>query len=194
VLAGFAWGLSPSCIPPAVRDSVALRVLDTLGCALAAADADWGESVLAPARAWGAGGASSVAASSLRVAAPLAALANGALAHGLDFDDTHAPSITHASAVILPAVLALGEEQKLDGRQAIAAAVAGYETITRLGMAVPGRFHARGWHARRYAAPWAPRSPPAAASASPRDRSRRRWASPRASPRGCSSSSRTALP
>jgi 2-methylcitrate dehydratase PrpD len=147
VLASFAWGLSPSRIPAAVRDSVALGVLDTLGCALAAADADWAESVLAPARAWGAAGASSVAASSLRVAPPLAALANGALAHGLDFDDTHAPSITHASAVILPAVLALGEEQQLDGRQAIAAAVAGYETITRLGMAVPGRFHARGWHA-----------------------------------------------
>jgi 2-methylcitrate dehydratase PrpD len=40
--------------------------------------------------------------------APLAVLANDALAHGLDFDDTHAASITHASSVVLPTVLALG--------------------------------------------------------------------------------------
>src|SRR5207244_4125429 len=71
----------------------------------------------------------------------------GTLAHGLDFDDTHAASITHASAVILPTVLALAEARDLDGRSAITAAVAGYEAITRLGMAASGAFHARGWHA-----------------------------------------------
>ena len=146
-LAGFAHGLTPPRIPAAVRDSVALRVLDTLGCALAAADADWAHTVLAPVSAWGHGGRSSVAGRAPRVAAPMAALANGTLAHGLDFDDTHAPSITHASAVVLPAVLALGEERGLPGGEVIAAAVAGYETITRLGMAAPGAFHARGWHA-----------------------------------------------
>jgi len=146
-LATFARGLTPARIPVAVRDSVALRVLDTLGCALAAADASWAEAVLAPARAWGEGGRSTVAGCARRVAAPMAALANGTLAHGLDFDDTHAPSITHASAVVLPAALALGEERGLAGREIVAAAVAGYETITRLGMAAPGRFHARGWHA-----------------------------------------------
>ena len=146
-LAGFARSLTPSRIPATVRDSVALRVLDTLGCALAASDADWADTVLAPVSAWGRGGRSSVAGRSPRVAAPMAALANGTLAHGLDFDDTHAPSITHASAVVLPAVLALGEERRLPGPEIIAAAVAGYETITRLGMAAPGAFHARGWHA-----------------------------------------------
>src|SRR5262245_27458743 len=146
-LAGFAHGLTPPRIPAAVRDSVALRVLDTLGCALAAADTDWAHTVLAPVTAWGHGGGSSVVGRAPRVSAPMAALANGTLAHGLDFDDTHAPSITHASAVVLPAVLALGEERGLPGPEIIAAAVAGYETITRLGMAAPGAFHARGWHA-----------------------------------------------
>jgi len=79
--------------------------------------------------------------------AAFAALVNGALAHGLDYDDTHAASITHASAVVLPAVLALGEAARTDGRAVITAAVAGLEAITRLGMAAPGAFHARGWHA-----------------------------------------------
>lgn len=146
-LAAFAHGLTAAHIPAAVRDNVALRVLDTLGCALAATDADWAHAVLASVSPWGQGGRSTVAGRAERLAAPMAALANGTLAHGLDFDDTHAPSITHASAVVLPAALALAEERGLTGSELIAAAVAGYETITRLGMAAPGAFHARGWHA-----------------------------------------------
>jgi 2-methylcitrate dehydratase PrpD len=85
---------------------------------------------------------------SRRIAVPaLAALANGTLAHGLDFDDTHAASITHASAVVIPSVLAVAESEGISGRDVITAAVAGYEAIARLGMAAPGAFHARGWHA-----------------------------------------------
>jgi 2-methylcitrate dehydratase PrpD len=49
--------------------------------------------------------------------------------------------------VILPTVLALGEAGAHSGRALVTAAVAGYEAITRLGMAAPGAFHARGWHA-----------------------------------------------
>jgi 2-methylcitrate dehydratase PrpD len=147
LLADFARRLDPEKIPIAVRDNVALRLLDTLGCALTAVPMSWAAGLLEPAREWGGLGASSVVGSSLRIAAPMAALANGALAHGLDFDDTHTPSITHASAVVLPAALALGEARRLSGAETLAAAVAGYETITRLGMAAPGAFHARGWHA-----------------------------------------------
>jgi 2-methylcitrate dehydratase PrpD len=83
----------------------------------------------------------------MTLAERLAALANGAFAHGLDFDDTHPVSITHASAVILPTVLALGEAAGRDGQSVVTAAVAGYETIARVGMAAPGAFHAAGWHA-----------------------------------------------
>jgi len=145
--AAFAHGLSPATIPVAVSERVALHTLDTLGCALASVDADWAGAVLDPLLRWGGGGNASVAGQAQRVAAPMAALANGALAHGHDFDDTHAPSITHASAVVLPAVLSLAEEGGLDGRATIAAAVAGYEVMARLGAAAPGAFHARGWHA-----------------------------------------------
>ena len=146
-LAAFAHVLSSATIPEIVRRRVALHTLDTLGCALASVDADWPAAVLDPVLRWGGTGGASVVGTARRVAAPMAALANGALAHGQDFDDTHAPSITHASAVVLPAVLALAEEEGLDGKSAIVAAVAGYEVIARLGMAAPGRFHARGWHA-----------------------------------------------
>src|SRR5207247_1593456 len=55
--------------------------------------------------------------------------------------------VTHASAVVLPAALSTGEAERVTGRAVLAAAVAGYEAITRIGLAVPGAFHARGWHA-----------------------------------------------
>ncbi|HEV8585832.1 MAG TPA: MmgE/PrpD family protein [Methylomirabilota bacterium] len=144
-LAAFAASLSFDALPREVVDSVALRTLDVLGIALASSRGDWARSVLD--LAGDEGGACSVVGTARTAAAPLAVLVNGTLAHGLDFDDTHAASITHASAVIVPTVLALAEARELDGRAAVTAAVAGYEAITRIGMAASGKFHARGWYA-----------------------------------------------
>ena len=58
----------------------------------------------------------------VRVAAPAAALATGTLVHALDFDDTHAGGLVHATAVVLPAVLAVGEEVGATGEEALLAA------------------------------------------------------------------------
>lgn len=123
-----------------------LRVLDILGIALAAAGQDFAPSVLGLVEAWGSGECT-VIGTKLRASVPMAILANGSLAHGLDYDDTHTAAICHASAVVVPTALALGESLGLDGLTVLTAMVAGYETITRLGMAAPGEFHARGWHA-----------------------------------------------
>ena len=147
VLGEWAARLRAEDIPPAVRDNAALRVLDTIGCALAGAREEHAPSVLALASRWGGPGLSTVWGTTLTAAPPQAALANGALAHGLDFDDTHADSVCHASAVLVPAVLALAESERLGGRDALTALVAGYEAMIRIGMAAPGRFHERGWHA-----------------------------------------------
>ena len=37
-----------------------------------------------------------------RIPAPSAALVNGTLAHALDYDDTHLPSVLHPSASVVP--------------------------------------------------------------------------------------------
>jgi 2-methylcitrate dehydratase PrpD len=152
-LARFTAALRFDTLPPEVVESVQLRVLDTLGLALAGSRADFAAvllSVVAHEH-----GPCTVLGTDRTASAPLAILANGALAHGLDFDDTHAASITHASAVVLPTVLALGEARHLDGRDVITAAVAGYETITRIGAAASGAFHDRGWHATAVCGPFA---------------------------------------
>jgi len=60
---------------------------------------------------------------------------NGVLAHSLDYDDTHLPSILHPSASIVPASLAAAELAGATGAQTIAAIAAGLEICVRLGMA-----------------------------------------------------------
>jgi len=154
VLAEWAARLRADDIPAAVRANAALRVLDTIGCALAGSRLEHAPSVLALASRWGGPGLSTIWGTALRAAPPQAALANGALAHGLDYDDTHADSVCHASAVLVPAVLALAEAERFSGRDALTALVAGYEGMIRIGMAAPGRFHERGWHATAVCGPF----------------------------------------
>jgi 2-methylcitrate dehydratase PrpD len=147
MLGEWAERLRAEDVPAAVTGNAALRVLDTIGCALAAGKEEHAPAVLRLASRWGGPGLCTIWGSALTAAPPQAALANGALAHGLDFDDTHADSVCHASAVLVPTVLALAEAERLTGRAALTALVAGYEGMIRLGMAAPGRFHERGWHA-----------------------------------------------
>jgi 2-methylcitrate dehydratase PrpD len=146
-LADFAAGLTFEGLPPAVVADVKLRTLDVLGIALAASTHEVGPPMRAGLEAWAGRGECTVVGAKFTASVPIAILLNGTLAHGLDFDDTHAPSVTHASAAVIPTVLALGEANGLDGRAVVTAAVAGYEAIARLGMAAPAAFHTRGWHA-----------------------------------------------
>ena len=144
-LAAFTAGLRFEALPADVLASARLRTLDVIGLALAASTFDFAAPVIAAVEA-GSGPCTIIG--TPRTAGPAAAaLANGTLAHGLDFDDTHAASITHASAVVVPTALAVAESAGISGRDVITATVAGYEAVARLGMAAPGRLHARGWHA-----------------------------------------------
>ncbi|MBI5967725.1 MAG: MmgE/PrpD family protein [Deltaproteobacteria bacterium] len=76
-----------------------------------------------------------------------AALINGAMAHALDFDDTHTGSLGHPSAPVIPAVLAMAEWKRLSGKAALEAFILGYEVETRIGMGMGYKHYERGWHA-----------------------------------------------
>lgn len=68
------------------------------------------------------------------MSAPNAALINGTMGHALDYDDTHFDHIGHTSAVIMPAVLAMAQDQMLDGTSRILdAALVGSEAAVRVG-------------------------------------------------------------
>lgn len=77
----------------------------------------------------------------------LAALANGTLAHCLDFDDTHIGATTHTSAPVWAATLALGEELGADENQMLRAFVTGFEIAARVGKGLGQAVTARGLHA-----------------------------------------------
>lgn len=68
------------------------------------------------------------------MSAPNAALINGTMGHALDYDDTHFDHIGHTSAVIMPAVLAMAQDQMLDGTsRMLDAALVGSEAAVRVG-------------------------------------------------------------
>jgi 2-methylcitrate dehydratase PrpD len=75
-----------------------------------------------------------------------AALTNGAMAHALDFDDTHIGSIIHPSAPVIPAILAIAEWRGLSGRQALEAFIVGYEIEIHVGLGMGKLHYDRGWH------------------------------------------------
>lgn len=134
-LADFATGTGYGDLPDEVVDSVKMRLLDTLGIALAAAPLETSRA----SRRWafgqgGDGGASAVGVPR-RLPANLAAFVNGVLAHSLDYDDTHLPSVLHPSASVIPAALAAAEKYGADGKTLIRAIAIGLETCVRIGMA-----------------------------------------------------------
>lgn len=76
-----------------------------------------------------------------------AALINGAASHALDYDDVNLNVNGHPSAVLVPAVLALGESIDAGGEAVLAAFVAGYEFACRAGRLVAPGHYRGGYHA-----------------------------------------------
>jgi 2-methylcitrate dehydratase PrpD len=75
-----------------------------------------------------------------------AALINGTAAHALDYDDTSKTMSGHPSAVIVPPIIALGEEIDASGKSIIEAYVSGFETGTGIGRGVNFYHYEKGWH------------------------------------------------
>lgn len=78
--------------------------------------------------------------------APMAALVNGTSAHALDFDDNFTPGMSHASAVLVPALLALGESRGASGTELVRAYLVGLEAQALVGHGVASEHYAAGWH------------------------------------------------
>jgi 2-methylcitrate dehydratase PrpD len=134
-LADFATNTRYEDLPGEVVESVKMRVLDTLGIAVAAAPLDTSRAAREWAREQGGAGQASAVGVGQRMPANVAAFVNGVLAHSLDYDDTHLPSVLHPSAAVVPAALAAAERVGADGEQLIRSIAVGIETCVRLGMA-----------------------------------------------------------
>ena len=134
-LAAFVAAAGFADLPPEVVASVKLRVLDTLGISLAAWPLNVGKAVFGIVEKSGGAGEAAPIGRTERFPAEQAAFVSGTLAHALDFDDTHLPSILHPSAIIVPAALTAAQSVGASGKETIAAAAIGYEVCVRIGMA-----------------------------------------------------------
>ena len=132
-------------LPANVASSARLHLLDAIGVGLAAAGTGVGAPYLKAAAALGGVGLANVLGSRQTRDAATAALLNGGLIHGLEFDDTHTASIVHGSAVLAPAALAMAQEMEANGEDLLRAYLLGWEVLVRLGLAAPGAFQARGF-------------------------------------------------
>lgn len=135
-LARFAAATTYETLPGEVTDSVRKRVVDVLGLCVAAHRLPTSTAIVEHVREQGGRPqATVVGGGPTPLPAPLAALANGVLAHSLDYDDTHLPSVLHPSASVVPAALAAAESSGADGRDTVRAIAVGLEVCVRLGMA-----------------------------------------------------------
>ena len=136
---------------PRVWDAKAVNhaqraIVDTVGCMIAGVNDEAVQRVRAGLGTWGAGGGASQAGTAGGVDAPWAALLNGTSAHALDFDDVLDPAASHVSAVMLPALLALGEQIDASGADLVDAYIVGVEVQECLAEAVNMAHYSRGWH------------------------------------------------
>lgn len=122
-------------LPSDVASGLPARVLDIVGLCVAATRLDTSRAAVQLATELG--GTPTAHAIGLRepTSPPMAAFVNGVLAHSLDFDDTHLPSIVHPSASVVPAVLSVAEAERSDGAAVLSAVAVGLEITVRLGMA-----------------------------------------------------------
>lgn len=122
-------------VPDDVVASVRQRVLDVLGLCVAATPLPTSATVAGLVEHQGGRPESTAIGLAERVPASQAAFLNGVLAHSLDFDDTHLPSVLHPSSAVVPAALAAAQAGGASGAEVVAAVAVGLEVAVRLGMA-----------------------------------------------------------
>jgi len=120
-LAAFAHDLAPAAIPAEVRERAKHLILDATGIALASGRYDFARKAATAISGLGGSGDVPVIGLPLRLPPRDAALLNGILVHGLDFDDTHSGGIIHATASIWPTVLATAHMRGASGADLLTA-------------------------------------------------------------------------
>jgi len=102
------------------------------------------------------GGAGEATVLGARFSAPAAkaALANGVSGHAMDYDDTQLSTskeavyglLTHPTTPVLSAVLALGERERISGKDMLLAYILGVEVECRIADAINPRHYQEGFH------------------------------------------------
>ena len=145
-LADYVAAYSYDQIPVAVRERAKLLMLDAIGIAYASTHYSFTHHILSGIRGVAGTGTHSLIGLSDKLPLRDAVLMNGALVHGLDYDDTHVGAIVHPTASALPCAMGVAEAINASGRDLLAAYILGVETVVRICGAAKGGFHHFGFH------------------------------------------------
>ena len=136
----------PRYVAVAVRERAKYLMLDAIGIAYASTHYPFAHQILSGIRSVAGSGASSLIGLADKLPLRDAVLMNGALVHGLDYDDTHVGAIVHPTASALPCAMGVAESIDGSGRDLLAAYILGVETVVRVCGAAKGGFHHFGFH------------------------------------------------
>jgi 2-methylcitrate dehydratase PrpD len=127
-------------LPAATVAATKASILDTLACMLAGSASDDVAAITGLVGEWGGRASSTVVlGGGLKVPPIQAVLANGAMVHQFDYDDTHDVAICHPTSASLPPALALAESVGgVSGRALIEAVALGNDLVCRVALAIRG--------------------------------------------------------
>jgi len=134
-------------LPADVAEKAKLIIRDGVGNQIAAsAISEAAIAMVDIVKEWGGAPQATVAGFGLKLPAPVAAMCNGMMGHGVELDDAHGSGLIKAGSVLIPSAFAAAEMSNASGRDLVAAVVAGYELSIRVAKAInPGHRH-RGYH------------------------------------------------
>jgi 2-methylcitrate dehydratase PrpD len=142
-------------VPASVLHLAKRSVLDGLGLAIAGSRSEPARIAQAEVESYRAAAEdASVLGAGFAVPARFAAFLNGLAIHADDYDDTQLAVahdrvyglLTHPTAPVLPAVLALGERDDASGSDALLAYLVGVEVETKVAEAISPRHYNEGFH------------------------------------------------
>jgi len=147
-LAEFATALRLDQIPTSVIARAKDCVIDTFAVCAYGSTLPSSRMVIDYAARYGKGGSSAIFGTPLKVHAPQAALANGALAHAFEMDSLVQPGVgVHPGASLTAPGIAVAQECGASGKDFITAFVAASEVMYRLGAASLHSSEKIGFHA-----------------------------------------------
>ena len=131
-LSAYIAGAVKRPLPAKVAARARLHLVDTFAAMISGSRLLPGQKAIGYVKSLGGRPAAGVIGTRMITTPQNAALANGMFGHADETDDTHPPSLTHPGTSVVPAALAIGEQQRLSGKALLRAIVLGYDVCARM--------------------------------------------------------------
>lgn len=146
-IAKFVCAFDVARVTPEAEHAARRALLDTLGVAFAAKNEPVSRLIVDFVQSRRSDRMAHIWSTPLVVEEEAAALANGTIAHALDYDDVTVPLRGHPSVGIFPALLALGEARGRTLNDVVTSYIVGFQVTCSIADAIVWDHYSKGWHA-----------------------------------------------